>query len=379
MKGVDQRLQSWIEQTGIVFHDEVHAQLALCVSFVYYHQDVTTSREAVVECMEHYLSLTGDYMTYWAMLGQHMKVYDDETAAILQKTYKNEDINKALDFYIHSGPSKEEACAFSISSLDKSAWQTNLGKTRGTSNIRFFFPLGFFSERGDTLNEFVTFCAKRIKPYWGYAGIALSKPFELMKMNRLEPFEYMLAWAMPELDVQQLSIGVYAHQGLRPPSWITVLGSEEVEQLGGIETLAKSLPAQAGFILTPYEGGLIIQAGSEPFADRKLFGSWEEFIADDTLNRSSLNFDPELFMKGIQNEELEQKYSQVQKLLQGDLLPIPKAPRDKYPLLYKLAKVLKPLRAYPPSKLHDGFYGVPFFDEARTLEYFERYDESISE
>ncbi|MCY1427446.1 hypothetical protein D9M71_432920 [compost metagenome] len=186
----------------------------------------------------------------------------------------------------------------------------------------------------------------------------------------------MVAWALPELEVQNIAVGIYAHEGLRPPSWITIIGVEEIAALGGLEVLQAALPVIEGFILTPYEGGLSIQAGPEPLTRAKLLGSWEEFIENAPSQTSSFSIDPKKMVGYAQEQGFPDKYENALKLLlNGEFLPIPKAPREDFSLLYKLAKVLKPLRAKLPRQLHDGYYGAPYFDQARTLEYYARFDD----
>ena len=54
---------------------------------------------------------------------------------------------------------------------------------------------------------------------------------------------------------------------LRPPSWVTFLGNEVIEKLGGVERLQEQLTGD--FVIRPLAHGIGIQAGPRPLlADR---------------------------------------------------------------------------------------------------------------
>lgn len=347
--------------------------LTIAATFYYFRDDIAASRRNVVACFWDYLNLAGDYLDFYAMHGKGKHIFDENAAQSIMDAYDETPHGRAMQFYTYGAENKLDASALSVQALDAPDWQIELGKKhgreRGISYISFRFPLCYFAFTGKSFIDFLDRCAERLKPFYGFAGIGPGVPFDHTEIAKLSPTLFMLAWAMPEFEIEQQPTSVFAHEGLRPVSWFTALGLEEIEGLGGLAKLREQLPEAEGFHVHAHDAGVTIRAGQEPLPGRRLFGTKEEFLAGHLKAPQA----PGDILASAQDALGRDAVAGLQRLASGDMLDIPKAPREVYPLLYTLAEVLRPLRAEDPYQLQQEFYGLPYFDKARTLQYYERF------
>lgn len=373
---VDRELQDWMDRTAMTGDDGKQAlHLVVTARFHYFRDDVGQARQDVVACLRDYLDMTESHMTLWAMHGRDKRRFDERSFETIANTYATLPHDRAMQFHVISARSKIEAASFSVDALDSPKWEIDLGKkhgrSRGISDIGFRFPLAYFAFSGQDFTRFFDRCAERLRPFYGYGGIGPGMPFDSMKINYLGPTLFMLAWAMPELEIEYFPSSTFMHEGLRPVSWSMALGREEIESVGGPERLRQELSEADGFRLYEHLNGLTIRAGAEPMPGRRLFGTWEEFLAGQPAVPSF----PADILGAAGREFGEDFVAALRRMTSGQMADIPKAPRGDYPLLYKLAGLLKPLRATDPYQLQSDFYGLPYFDKARTLQYYARFDE----
>jgi len=113
----------------------------------------------------------------------------------------------------------------------------------------------------ETLREAVLGWCQKIRPVHGQAGFSI-----ITSSIASEPFVYPTMRAHPGLDLIQYvsfsdsSEGVFNR--IKCVNWLTVLGDEVLNELGGLETAKKVL--EPGCTLYPYTGGVVIQAGPVP-------------------------------------------------------------------------------------------------------------------
>jgi hypothetical protein len=112
----------------------------------------------------------------------------------------------------------------------------------------------------DILRDCVLAWAKRLRPAHGLAGLTL------LQSNPTAPRTYPTLQKYPGLDIQAAlefsSAAEGVHNRIKCVNWLTVLGEEIVEELGGLDVLRNALEPEC--TLYPYPGGILIQAGEAP-------------------------------------------------------------------------------------------------------------------
>jgi hypothetical protein len=112
----------------------------------------------------------------------------------------------------------------------------------------------------DFLRDCVLKWAKKLRPTHGLAGLTL------LQDNPTQPGMYPTLQRYPGLDIQAAlefsgaAEGVYDR--IKCVNWLTVLGDEIAEDLGGEFVLRNALEPEC--TLFPYPGGIMIQAGEAP-------------------------------------------------------------------------------------------------------------------
>jgi hypothetical protein len=114
----------------------------------------------------------------------------------------------------------------------------------------------------DIWRDCVLAWAKRLRPAHGLAGLAI-----LMSESTTDgPYIHPTLKKYPGLDVQvSLDFSMEAenvHDRIKCVNWLTVLGDEIAEDLGGLVVLRNALEPEC--TLYPYPGGIMIQAGEAP-------------------------------------------------------------------------------------------------------------------
>ncbi|MEO5727648.1 MAG: type VI immunity family protein, partial [Byssovorax sp.] len=105
--------------------------------------------------------------------------------------------------------------------------------------------------------------ANLLHPVSGYAGIGVLDSIDFSARQDSGEIVRKLAERFPGLEVEDyLGHTIYVDQGIKGVNWLTLLGEHWVKEIGGLDYLRMRLGDD--FKLTPYAGGVMIQAGPKP-------------------------------------------------------------------------------------------------------------------
>lgn len=111
--------------------------------------------------------------------------------------------------------------------------------------------------------KFVHDWCKKLSPYHGYAGIGIIQSADYDQCRRTKPLVYPLAMRFPGLHAEYpVTLSIQLTDGIKGADWITILGDEFLERLGGKQKLIDQL--DDNFTFYDYPGGTMIQAGPAP-------------------------------------------------------------------------------------------------------------------
>jgi Protein of unknown function (DUF3396) len=128
--------------------------------------------------------------------------------------------------------------------------------------LRFSFPPGSTANDHEQLLEFTISLASRIPFISGHAGFAIEcNPYY---QNEAETAAWALAMRYHAVDIATLSRSAWAVRGgrIKTVSWLTLVGSELLEKVGGVESLRRQASPLVGVIETAF--GVVIRAGEKP-------------------------------------------------------------------------------------------------------------------
>lgn len=226
-------------------------------------------REAVSAAAEEYIQAVREHLRWARRPGTgHMHPLATGRIAFPWEWMPRHEDGKSWDFGYHGAEGEEEASELLINAYGPD------GIKKGPGFFQVYLPLTWFADHPGTFQRFVLRIAKRLRPLSGYGNIGIQEPLDHDGSFRARPLVRQLAERFPGLEVenpiaQRLSI---EDGGIKGASWLTLLGEENVRALGGLVSLQTRLGT--GFPITPYEGGLMIQAGPRPQIGDVQTGQW---------------------------------------------------------------------------------------------------------
>jgi hypothetical protein len=216
-------------------------------------------REAVSEAAEDYLELVREHLRWARKSGTgRMSPIDKKKVPSPREWLPEYEDGASWSVGYHGGDNKEEASHFELDILggDEIA--------RDSGYFEAYLPLTWFATHSGTIQDFVLGLAQRLRPTSGYCNVGAQPPQHPDGMRRTMFLVRRLSERLPGLDVgnaisESMSI---RRGGIKGASWLTVLGDTHVNEIGGAAYLKMRLGED--FPITPYGGGLMIQAGPKP-------------------------------------------------------------------------------------------------------------------
>ena len=121
----------------------------------------------------------------------------------------------------------------------------------------------WFADHPGTFQELVLSFAKQLRPLNGYAGIGVLETLDVYAREAYQSTVRQISERFPGLEVENFAISsIHTDKGIKGINWLTLLGDPWVQKIGGLDYLRIRLGDD--FKITPYEGGLMIQAGPKP-------------------------------------------------------------------------------------------------------------------
>ena len=216
-------------------------------------------REAVTEAAEDYIRQFRDHLR-WAQSPKGARVHrmDKGKVPFPREWLPQHEEGESWYFGFHGGGSADEASEFQVSAYGSDSISKVLGF------FQVYLPLTWFAEHpGTTFQDFVLSLANRLHPVSGYAGIGVVESLNDYAREAFQDTVRQIGERFPGLEIEyRLGHDIYLKKGIKGVNWLTLLGDRWVQEIGGVDYLRIRLGDD--FKLTPYEGGLMIQAGPKP-------------------------------------------------------------------------------------------------------------------
>ena len=215
-------------------------------------------REAVTGAAESYLTAFRPFLR-WAQHPRTARLYPIDKGKVLfpRDWLPEHEEGKSWGLGFHGGETDEAASEFRISAFAPDSIQ------KGAGYFQFYLPLTWFAEHLGTFQEFVLSFARRLRPLSGYAGIGVLESLDIYAREPFQATVKQIADRFPGLEIENFVVtSIHAGTGIKGVNWLTILGDPFVQAIGGLDYLRVRLGGD--FKLTPYDGGLMIQAGPRP-------------------------------------------------------------------------------------------------------------------
>lgn len=215
-------------------------------------------REAVTDAAEEYIRQFRAHFKWAESSTGHMHPIDRGKVPFPREWLPQHDDGKSWFFGFHGGESEKAVGEFQISGYGPNNVKKGLGY------LQVHLPLTWFAEHPeDTLPEFVLRMAKRLHPLSGYAGIGVQEILDFYSRMPFQVTVRQLGERFPGLEIEHcVGHGNYLSNGIKGVNWLTLFGDRWVQEIGGLDFLKVRLGED--FKLSPYDGGVMIQAGPKP-------------------------------------------------------------------------------------------------------------------
>lgn len=215
-------------------------------------------REAVTDVAEEYIHQFGDQLR-WAQNPEtaHIHPLSKGKVPFPRDWLPGHEDGKDWMFAFFGGEYAKGASEFQVSGYGSD------GISKAHGYFQICLPLIWAVEHPGMFPELVLSLAKRLKPLSGYAGVGVLEPYDFYAA---EPFLFLvrqIAERFPGLEIEdRISHVIELGKGIKGVNWLTLLGDRWVKEIGGLDYLKIRLGDE--FKLSPYDGGLMIQAGPKP-------------------------------------------------------------------------------------------------------------------
>lgn len=215
-------------------------------------------REAVADAAEEYMHQFREHLR-WARHPKsgHMHAIEKGRVPFPRVWLPQHADGKSWFFGFHSGEQADAAAEFQVAGFGSDDIEKDPGY------FQVYLPLTWFTDHPGNFPDFVQGFANRLRPLSGYAGIGVLEPTSIYAREPFQSTVRQIAERFPGLEVETPSWHtIHVGEGIKGVNWLTLLGDRWVKEIGGVDYLRVRLGD--AFKLTPYDGGLMIQAGPKP-------------------------------------------------------------------------------------------------------------------
>lgn len=256
-------------------------QGALLATVYFEKQYARSVRESVVTCCEEYFRRWGDKLR-WALNPdtEVMEPFGKGRSGDPRPWLPDLGEEEAFSLIYHGAEDDRGAGAFSLEAFGARRYPyPQLGY------LRVSFPLLWFAERSESLQDVLLDISRKLQPVSGYGGIGIIESPSSEISSRYEPVVYYWAQRFPGLEADYPiahGISLAGRRSLNGPgikggNWLTVLGDQYAAELGGADKIEADLAAlDQRFLIRRYESGLLIQAGPRPQLGDAERGRWPD-------------------------------------------------------------------------------------------------------
>jgi len=257
-----------IEERGVLrtsVADQIVSRIRILLSIYFLEGWRRDKRQALLSILEDYLSLFANKVTHY--VDYRKARLARWSGGGLPELYRNlHEISPGKDLayqMLHVDPQDRD---------NPSLWRI-MGHGFGTNNVtrllsavKVHLPPSFVFESPDRFAGIVRRWCDRLGAIHGSGGLGvLTVPG--LEASTLEPYHYPFVIQYPGLEYD--AMGSYwsatrfgGFEKPRSSNWLTILGDDNVQALGGLPKVRSSLGPDMD--LASYEGGILIRAGRLP-------------------------------------------------------------------------------------------------------------------
>jgi len=230
---------------------------------IYMNVPLSEFRDEVVEIMENFYRLCPR---------EHIGWYATETMKQFKPTTKQSFTvpmvwwkegapkKKLRELMLKGGQAHNSAatCGIYLSSAERE----NRLFSKSSNYIRFIVPAEFMETRYQEFADFVESVCNRIPYSSGHGGFVIE--CNQYYANDAQGAAYPLAMRYQAVDIATMSRGPWAVRGerIKNVGWLTLIGSELLEKVGGLQALREQASDRLNVIGTAH--GALIRAGEKP-------------------------------------------------------------------------------------------------------------------
>lgn len=254
-----EQLEDLLADYQYVDDERIVLTVGVRASFYFWGGHTRAKRQALVECVEAYQLAYGAQLS-WAFDVDRHKVVPFAKMPALRKLVQAMDEDDQVEWFAASGDD-EEVGEYRIGALTERGWQNG-----EMSMISFTVPRehAYEPDKRAKLFELFTLFADKLAPFHGHAGLAAVSTYE----------QYL--YQSDEIDVATRYRGLFieypaidagqAGNGLKSVDWITFVGTQFAERMGGVDGLAAALRAHAVDVRQSAAGLTIVAAPAPDIA-----------------------------------------------------------------------------------------------------------------
>lgn len=239
----------------------------VCTLFARDAQSVAV-RQALAACADEYLQTSaGQIKAYFDASGTYKTLgYPAGGLSVQQMLIDAGDTQKSFSPFFFGSHNYREAAPYGMAIMAPGGEDVVLRDK--PAYITAVLPFSWLADHGGGLQRMMLTWCERLNPIYGYAGIGAVQSLDMIEKKRTRQYLTGLTARHPGLDV--VNPAVEANRVLdaagrvrtKSATWLTALGAELCDALGGQTALAESL--DDNFVITGFGQGLLIQAGPTP-------------------------------------------------------------------------------------------------------------------
>jgi hypothetical protein len=252
--------------TGKKPNGQVVFRPGLILTVFFANGSTPTGKQAIFDLVERFFSLYGDKIRGKTYTGKSDEKYTRYRPGNLE-TYKKKILelgtSYAFELHFSSAETMYDPAEYYIKVMTSHSLREERFSDMSYLKIALPWRVLEDAEQLGRFHEFKHQICESLHVLHGYAGISPIMPYDF---DNYVAFEYDLAkhFCGLEIDTHGFSGGrELKNKYIKGVNWITVVGDELAAKIGGREAIVQQLDLP-GITITPYDGGLIIQAGDYP-------------------------------------------------------------------------------------------------------------------
>ncbi|WP_150526865.1 type VI immunity family protein [Roseibium sediminis] len=260
------------ERTG-----KAYMRFAFTVELWFMEGWTLEKRQILVDLARYYFNLFHGKITHYQKDGatRYSKMRDDKFPNYYELLPSRLDADEYFHIYLRSSESDLMLYDFAALSVAE-----NRKERRPLSYLQFRTPLAWVKQDIAQVTFALQEMCSKLNPTNGVAG--LSPVFEPGREDPKYYFPYLRRFPGFDWPNGSWGLAVGAERKIRGVNWLTILDEGYSRDLGGPAALAEHLGEDIH--LHVYDGGVIIQAGPEPFLGDRNANIWPEHYR--TVNRA---------------------------------------------------------------------------------------------